>query len=251
MANDDNYRCIGCKLTFVVEPARCPDCKCTAFAKIDKPPLPARDRATWIQTFTGRQYWPLNPSPDDVRVEDIAHHLGNICRFSGACRRYYSVAEHSVHVSHVVDAATMYDADDNRLLVLAALLHDAEEFVPPHDVARPVKYAPECAFLREVGDRNKKAIWAALEMPDVPDPLGLIKQADNAMLLAEQETLMHAPPAEWTPVDVAPELLELARYRMKLGNEHGVGGGAVPAAAGRAFLIRYRELTSFREGVDY
>lgn len=249
--SDDNYRCIGCKLTFYAEPERCPECRGTAFARIDKPRLTPRDDATWIQTFTGRQYWPLNPHPDDVRIEDIAHHLGNICRFSGACRRYYSVAEHSVHVSHVVDAATMYGKGDNRLLVLAALLHDAEEFVPPHDLARPVKYAPDCAGMRHIGKLNKAAIFEALQIGDVPDPLGLIKHADNAMLLAEQETLMHAPPSAWAPLDVPPDLLEMARYRMTLGNEHGVGGGDVPARAGRAFLLRYRELTAFREGVDY
>lgn len=257
MANDDNYRCIGCKLTFADEPERCPECKCTAFAKIMHPttlgdtPRPADQ---WIQTYTGRQYWPLDPRPADVSVEDIAHHLGYICRFSGACRRFYSVAEHSIHVSHVVDAALMYGKasdEDNRRLVTLALMHDAGEFVPPHDVARPVKYAPECSGLRVIEARNQGAILEALELADVADPLGLVKQADNAMLLAEQESLMGPPPAEWVPMEVDAALLDVARYRMTLANNHGVGGASSPDAAGRAFLLRYRELTAFAEGVDY
>lgn len=221
-----------------------PNCSCGGVAVVI-----ARPPDQWIQTFSGRQYWPLDPRPSDVTVEDIAHHLGYICRFSGACRRFYSVAEHSSHVSHVVDAALMYrddiSEDDKRLIVLAAHLHDAEEYVPPHDVARPVKYADECTFLRAVGDRNSAAIFEALGVDrkwlDVP----LIKDADNAMLLAEQETIMAPPPAAWVPMDVPADLLELARYRMKLANEHGICGAGSPDKAGWAWLLRYRELTEF------
>lgn len=212
-------------------------------------PTPERPASQWIQTFSGLQYWPLDPRAADVRVEDIAHHLGNICRFSGACRRFYSVAEHSSHVSHVVDAALMFrqdvDEETKRRLVLLAHLHDAAEYVPPHDVARPVKYADECAFLREVERRNEAAIFEALGVADIVDTDGLIKQADNAMLIAEQEALMGEPPAAWESLVVDGALLEVARYRMMLANKHGVSGAGSPEKAGRAWLLRYHELTEF------
>lgn len=203
----------------------------------------------WLQTYSGRQYWPLAPRAADVFVEDIAHHLGYICRFSGACTRFYSVAEHSSHVSHVVDAALMFNGDfsseEKQRLVLKAHLHDAGEYMPPHDVARPVKYAPECAFLREIEARNERAIFEALGVADIADPLGLIKDADNAMLLAEQATIMRPPPAPWVPMDVPADMMDAAHYRMHLANSHGVSGARSPDAAGRAWLLRYRELTEF------
>ncbi len=56
-------------------------------------------RGDWMQTATGRQFWPMDPRPHEVFIEDIAHALSMICRFGGHCRRFYSVAEHSVLIS--------------------------------------------------------------------------------------------------------------------------------------------------------
>lgn len=58
----------------------------------------------------------------------IAHGLSNVCRYAGQSRRFYSVAEHSYHVSNLV--APPYQ--------LQALLHDASEaFIG--DVVTPFK----------------------------------------------------------------------------------------------------------------
>ncbi len=43
----------------------------------------------WIQTFTGKQFWPLNPNPDDVDIRDISHALAMQCRYNGHCQKYY------------------------------------------------------------------------------------------------------------------------------------------------------------------
>lgn len=87
----------------------------------------------WIQTFTGRKFWPLEPRAEDVCIEDIAHALSMKCRFTGHCREFYSVAQHSVLVSEVV-AAMGGDAD----LQLCGLMHDSAEAYLP-DVASPIK----------------------------------------------------------------------------------------------------------------
>jgi len=57
----------------------------------------------WIQTFSGLQFWPLDPRPDEINIEDIAHALSLQCRFGGHCNRFYSVADHSIHVSMLVE----------------------------------------------------------------------------------------------------------------------------------------------------
>src|ERR1035441_7448066 len=71
----------------------------------------------FIGTFSGLRFWPLDPDPDKILIEDIAHALAHQCRFGGHASKFYSVAEHSVHVSKL---CAPKDA-------LWGLLHDASE----------------------------------------------------------------------------------------------------------------------------
>lgn len=136
----------------------------------------------WIQTFTGRQFWPLDPRPEDVDILDIAHALSMKCRYSGHCRRFYSVAEHSVLVSRIVPEAH----------AKAGLLHDAAEAYLP-DVPRPVK--PRLAGFKEVERKVEAAIAEAL---DVAWPWSdQVHVADTRILADEKEQLMARPPAPW------------------------------------------------------
>lgn len=157
----------------------------------------ARDDA-WILTFTGRRAWPLDPRPEDICIEDIAHALALTCRFTGHCREFYSVAQHSVLVSHYVS-----DQGGDAGLQLAALLHDASEAYLP-DVARPIKGRllarlpdgwrfPAPVRFSKAEERLMDAIVLALgdvlEMTfDLANPL--IKQADIALLLSERRDLL-------------------------------------------------------------
>ena len=59
---------------------------------------------TTIPTYTGKVFDPFNPDPNNIDIEDIAHHLSNLCRFVGSTFRFYSVAEHSLMISHLVRA---------------------------------------------------------------------------------------------------------------------------------------------------
>lgn len=72
---------------------------------------------TWTQTYTGHQFDILDPDPDRIHIADIAHSLALTCRFGGHTARPYSVAQHSVLVSHMVPEK----------YALHALLHDAAE----------------------------------------------------------------------------------------------------------------------------
>lgn len=207
----------------MVAPDQCDDCD-AAFAKHD---TTAR-KGDWMQTFTGRQYWPLDPRAGDVDIDDIAHHLAMICRFCGACSRHYSVAEHSVYVSRLVPPE----------LALPALLHDASEAYC-NDIVRPVKrHLPGYAAIEAA---NEAAIFAALDVPEpTPGQWALIKEADNAILLAEQALLMGPAPASWSPLDVPQVLVDKALGLLR------AGVAPTPPGAKYLFLHRYRELSGYR-----
>ena len=82
----------------------------------------------WIQTYTGKQFWPIDPRACEITIEDIAHALSLQCRFSGHCREFYSVAQHSCLVSS-------YCIDEDAGW---GLLHDAAEAYLV-DLPRPIK----------------------------------------------------------------------------------------------------------------
>lgn len=91
-------------------------------------------RGDSIQTFNGGKFWPLDPQPEDVRLEDVAHALAMKCRYGGHCRRFYSVAQHSVLMADWLAQLP----DVKWWEPLWALLHDAGEAYLA-DIPRPVK----------------------------------------------------------------------------------------------------------------
>lgn len=168
----------------------------------------------WMQTYTGKQFWPVDPRPDEIDIEDIAHALAHACRYAGHCLQFYSVAEHCVAVSHIVPER----------YALAGLLHDATEAYVV-DVPRPLK--PFLPGYKDIENRVWEAIAHKFGVPVVlPDE---IKHADNAMLLREQQEIMAPPPAPWQ-VPGEPADASIACWP--------------PYAAKRAFLNRFKELTA-------
>ena len=43
----------------------------------------------WVQTLTGHRFYVLDPSPEDILIEDISGSLGKICRFNGHPQTFY------------------------------------------------------------------------------------------------------------------------------------------------------------------
>lgn len=64
------------------------------------------------------------------RIEDIIHSLSQTARYNGHTNTFYSVAQHSVHVSHLVPSN----------LAFQALMHDAAEAYTS-DLPSPIKEA--------------------------------------------------------------------------------------------------------------
>jgi hypothetical protein len=145
----------------------------------------------WIQTWTGKQFRPLDPSPGSIDIRDIAHALSLLCRFNGHCHQFYSVAEHCVHISNIVPPQH----------AMWGLLHDAAEAYIS-DLPRPVKgQIPD--FVR-FEDDLLQLIMAHFEQP-WPMPAA-VKRADDVLLATEMRDLMAEPPEPWgLGVDPLPD----------------------------------------------
>lgn len=136
--------------------------------------LPKYQRPSWIQTHSGRKYYPTDPRLEDVLIDDIAHALSMQCRFVGHVSRFYSIAEHSVHVSKLVPAEH----------ALTGLLHDAHEAYI-HDISRPLKH--HLPDYRQLEELNWLAIAARFGLPlELP---ACVKEADSVMVFAERRQL--------------------------------------------------------------
>lgn len=81
-----------------------------------------------LVVFSGGYICPFNPIPSEIALDDVARGLAYRCRWGGQTRRYYSVAEHSIHV-----ACRCFD--EHRLW---GLLHDAAEAYIG-DIPAPIK----------------------------------------------------------------------------------------------------------------
>jgi 5'-deoxynucleotidase YfbR-like HD superfamily hydrolase len=189
-------------------------------ARPDAPPAPG----PYLQTVSGRWVNPFDPDPEQLDAGDIARALGNQCRFGGHCRPFYSVAQHSVIVSRLVEERGG-DAED----AFAALMHDATEAYLG-DMPHPLKHrSPLGAAFKDAEDRLEHAIRARFAIkPDVPE----IKRADRALLATERRAFSDEA-WHWPELEGVEALdLELTAWS--------------PDEAARAFAERYAELDARR-----
>lgn len=154
----------------------------------------------WLQTYGGHAFDFMNPKPEALRIEVIAHHLSRICRYVGAPREHYSVAQHCVHVSELVP----------RDIARQALLHDGHEFIFG-DTAGPVLRllrhhvngaATALDFYRDLLDRSIAKAFS-LEFP-IMTPV--IARADALMLAAEKRDLLDPEPQSWGKIPTPAEV---------------------------------------------
>lgn len=91
----------------------------------------------YIRTHSGVKFYPMDPDPIGILIEDIAHALPLLCRANGHFPHFYSVAQHSINCAR----EAMARGESDRVH-LACLLHDGSEAYLS-DVTRPVKeYLP-------------------------------------------------------------------------------------------------------------
>ena len=186
-----------------------------------------------ITTFTGKTLDFENPDPESICIEDIAHALSMVCRFSGQCREFYSVAQHSVLVSLGLHAVVtteeqktwwLWREHETRLRQIA-LLHDAAEAYMG-DLNRPLKrIMPQYS---KIEDRVFRAIATKFKLlfTGLPD---IVKDMDRLIFANEWASFMPPGPSD---ADREPD------------KEIGIIKAMGPKEAEVVFLGRFKELFS-------
>jgi 5'-deoxynucleotidase YfbR-like HD superfamily hydrolase len=187
------------------------------------PPSPG----PFLQTVSGRWVNPFDPDPDQIELSDIARALANQCRFGGHCRTFYSVAQHCVIASELIErhGGTADDA-------LAALMHDAAEAYLG-DLPHPIKHrSPLGAAFREAEAPLERVIRSRFSISDAP---AAVKRIDRALLATERRAFS-AETWDWPELaGVEPLDLELEAW--------------CPDEAAQAFVRRFEELDARRRAV--
>lgn len=140
-------------------------------------------KGDWVETSSGKEFWPLDPRPEEIDINDIAHALSMICRFNGHTRHHYSVAQHSLNCS--IYAKALGHGPKGQLY---CLLHDASEAYIC-DIPRPLK--PYLINYTEIEDRLQAMIYERFGLPSpTEEGKAHIKEVDNAVLMIEAKALL-------------------------------------------------------------
>lgn len=135
-----------------------------------------------IQLYSGTMFNPLKPDPAAITIADIAHAGAMQCRYGGHCKFFYSVNEHAILVSNMLEEWGF----DVRVQ-LQGLLHDSDEALGLPDLPRPVKVnMPE---YKKAGERVQEVVFTKYGLGWPMDPA--VHLADNSILfLYERPKLM-------------------------------------------------------------
>ena len=167
--------------------------------------------------LSGRRLDLLNPSPDDIAVEDISHGLARVARWNGQTvgDHAFTVAQHALIVE---DITAVLNPDWDKQWRLAALLHDAAEYVIG-DLISPFKAAIGLDY-KAFENRLLAAIHERFGLPyPLPVPVAFeIKRADRVAAYYEATRLagfsadegrQYFGPVETLPASLAATLRNL------------------------------------------
>jgi hypothetical protein len=164
---------------------------------------------------------PDHPGNGRIRVQTIGRALANMCRYGGHCP-YFSVAEHSVIVSHMVPEE----------FAAEALMHDAGEAIVG-DLRRPLKYMlPQFLDAERTVD-EWIGPYFGLRTPWPAE----VKEADRAVCWIEQRELFNNTD-DWGVPEPTREMWD----RLAQAGKHGMVRNLLPDAAFAAFMVRAAEL---------
>lgn len=170
------------------------------------------DASSHMVTATGKEVDLRYPQVQSISLADVSHHLAQINRYTGACRRPYSVAEHSLLVLEIVERVMTLDVHGR----MAALMHDAHEAYT-QDLSTPAKGLVGDAWHAFEG-RLQRTVLSAFALNVAAHVHAVaIKQADLIALATERAQLLpngpgmslwpclvHVRPVSWVDL-MSPE----------------------------------------------
>ena len=173
----------------------------------------------YLETVTGKVVNVIEPSPDQICIDDIGWGLSRMPRFCGhtITEVPYNVAQHSVFVGREVyniltdteeypelmeffhDIAGISNSPIHVIeTVMMAVLHDASE-IYTGDIPSPVKQIPELrVIVKKVEHKLMSAIYQAFNLPE-PTELQekIIKHADKIAQKIEAHAFMQSRGNHW------------------------------------------------------
>jgi uncharacterized protein len=169
------------------------------------------------------RYGAEDPRDNKLSIHDIAAHLSKECRFGGATRVFYSVAQHAVLTSLLVEEA------GGTAAAMHALHHDDHE-VPLKDWMTPLKdelfERTGSNALDKLAEEADECVYASLSLtwPVPKHIIPMIKEADMRMYITEGMQLVRGfvnaypqyAPAPFTITPLGPdaaETLYLSRHQ--------------------------------------
>jgi uncharacterized protein len=180
----------------------------------------------WIQTYTGKKFYPLAPTIGLLDIRDQAHALAMCCRYAGHVKRFYSVAEHAVRISMELE-----ERGHSTEIQKWGLIHDNSEAYLG-DVTRPVKHRPELAEYRKAEKHLQQLIASWLGLPLVePEEVKLI---DTEILGTEAFQLKQPIHPDWYSTTASGVQLAKPWPNIELGWD--------PTVAENNYLSRFRYL---------
>ena len=175
----------------------------------------------FLHTYTGLCINIVNPKKREINIEDIAHALSNVCRFGGRVNKFYSVAEHSVRVSHLCEKEH----------ALWGLLHDASEAYLV-DIPRPIKKLDQMSGYMELESMFMNVVCEKFNLDSkMPE---IVNMADNILLATEKRDLLNQNEVLDKGNDIQPLEKIIKPWS--------------PKKAKRKFLKRFEELTKKDKG---
>jgi 5'-deoxynucleotidase YfbR-like HD superfamily hydrolase len=189
----------------------------------------------WQRMLSGRRLDLLNPSPLDIEIEDIAHGLARVARWNGQTKgaHAFSVAQHSLLVEQI---ASHLDQGLDRAARLAALLHDAPEYVIG-DMISPFKTALGVDY-KDFENTLLSAIHIRFGLPAKPAPALTrdIKAADRVAAYLEATQLAGFSVAEAEKFFGNPRGLEGVKAFFHLRP-------LAPNEAAQAYIKKFKQLS--------
>jgi 5'-deoxynucleotidase YfbR-like HD superfamily hydrolase len=150
---------------------------------------------TWSQSFSGTEYWIMDPRPDEVNLLDIVMGLSNAARYRGQTKFFYPVLTHCILVSRAVEDLAVIRGWSDALAKEAAfegLLHDASEAYLG-DVARPLKRMRAMREYCRVEKLWEDAICTRFEINSTEATRNLVHEVDHRIVKDEVQVIMRDP----------------------------------------------------------